>query len=84
MSCGRLQKAQLPVERRSGYGPRLTAFAAEVGGMQGNSRSTVRELFKSVLRIPISNGAVQKLINRVFEAIKPHYGDIGRRPGRPW
>ncbi len=77
-SCGRLRKAELPVERQSGYGPRLTAFAAEVGGIQGNGRSTVRDLFRSVLRIPICNGTVQKMIYRVSEAIKPYYEAIGR------
>jgi transposase len=82
LDCGKLQKAQLPVNRQSGYGPRLTAFAAEVGGIQGNSRSTVRDLFRSVLRIPICNGTVQKMIYRVSEAIKGHYEAIGREARR--
>jgi transposase len=79
VECGRLQKAELPAGTHSGYGPRLTAFAAELGGIQGNSRATVRDLFRSVLRIPISNGAIQKMIYRVSEAIRPHYEAIGRQ-----
>jgi len=76
--CGKLNKAQLPKGHETGYGPRLSAFIGEVGGIQGNSRSTVKELCTSVLGIPISKGAIQKVIDRVSEAIKPHYEAIGR------
>jgi transposase len=76
--CGKLNKAQIPKGHETGYGPRLSAFIGEVGGIQGNSRSTVKELCTSVLGIPISKGAIQKVIDRVSEAIKPHYEAIGR------
>jgi len=79
VECGRLQKAELPAGTHSGYGPRLTAFAAELGGIQGKSRATVRDLFRWVLRIPISSGAIQKMIYRLSEAIQPHYEAIGRQ-----
>jgi len=79
VECGRLQKAELPAGTHRGYGPRFTAFAAELGGIQGKSRATVRDLFRWVLRIPISNGAIQKIIYRVSEAIRPHYEAIGRQ-----
>ena len=76
--CGKLNKAQIPKGHETGYGPRLSAFIGEVGGIQGNSRTTVKEICASVLGIPISKGAIQKVIDRVSGAIKPHYEAIGR------
>ena len=76
--CGKLNKAQIPKGHETGYGARLSAFIGEVGGIQGNSRTTVKELCASVLGIPISKGAIQKVIDRVSKAIKPHYEAIGR------
>ena len=76
--CGNLAKAHLTPDETSGYGPRLTAFIGEVAGIQGNSRTTVKEVCSSVLGIPISRGGIQKVIDRVAEAIRPHYEAIGR------
>lgn len=76
--CGKMNKAQLPPEHKTGYGPRLSAFIGEVGGMQGNSRTTIQELLSSVLGIHISKGAIQTVIDRVSEAIKPYHEAIGR------
>ena len=75
--CGKLTKADLPPKAESGYGPRLSALIGEIAGTQGNSRSTVQEFCSSVLGIAISRGAIQKVIDRVSEAIKPHYQAIG-------
>jgi transposase len=82
LRCGTLNKAELPLEHATGYGPRLSALIGEVAGTQGNSRSTVQEFCRSVLGIRISKGAVQNVIDRVSEAIRPHYeaiGDVARR-----
>ena len=76
--CGKLNNAQIPKDHETGYGPRLSAFIAEISGVQGNSRNTVKEFCSSVLGIPISKGAIQKVIDRVSEAVKPHYEAIGR------
>ena len=76
--CGKINKAQVPPEHKTGYGPRLSAFIGEVGGIQGNSRTTIKEFCSSVLNIPISKGAIQKVIDRTSQAIKPHYEAIGR------
>jgi transposase len=56
---------------------RPSAFITEVGGIQGNSRTTIKEFCSSLLDIPISKGAIQKIIDRVSQAIKPHYEAIG-------
>jgi transposase len=74
--CGTLCKASLPVEHASGYGPRLTAYVGEMAGMVGTSRSAVQALCASVFGIPLSTGAMQKLVERVSEALIPYYHAI--------
>jgi transposase len=76
--CGQLNKARLPQEHQSGYGPRFTALIGEVAGIQGNSRATIQEFCSSVLGISISKGAIQKVIRRVSVAVKSHYEAIGQ------
>jgi len=71
--CGRLLKAELPGEYRYGYGPRLTALIGELSGSQRVSRSAVQEFCASVLRVPISRGAIQRAVDRVSGAITPYY-----------
>jgi transposase len=78
LSCGKLCKATLPVEHASGYGPRLTAYVGEMAGIVGASRSAVQALCASVFGIPLSKGAIQKLVDRVSAAIVPHYDTIGQ------
>jgi transposase len=82
LQCGRRNKAEVPAGHATGYGPRLTALIGEVAGTQGSSRSTVQEFCSSVLGISISKGAMQNVIDRVSEAIRPHYeaiGEVARR-----
>jgi transposase len=45
--------------------------------MVGASRSAVQALGASVFGIPLSRGAIQKVVERVSEAILPHYNTIG-------
>ena len=78
-ACGRLLKAPLPAEHRYGYGPRLTALIGELSGSQRVSRSAVQEFCASVLRVPISRGAIQRAVDRVSEAIKPYYEAIAEK-----
>jgi transposase len=77
--CGRLLKAPLPEEHRYGYGPRLTALIGELSGSQRDSRSMVQEFCASVLGVPISRGAIQRVVERVSEAITPHYEAIAEK-----
>jgi transposase len=74
--CGKVVKAEVPSEHQTGYGPRLSALIAEISGIQGNSRETVRTFCRSVLNFPISTGAIQKVIDRASEALKPVYSQI--------
>lgn len=75
--CGCTVKAELPKESRTGYGPRLSALIAETSGIQGNSRETVQTFCQSVLGLSISTGAIQKVIDRASQALKPVHERIG-------
>jgi transposase len=76
--CGKTVSAKLPADQSFGYGPRMSALIAELSGMQGTSRQGVRQFLNSVLGVPISTGAIQKVIDRVSEAILPSYEKIGQ------
>jgi len=82
VKCGKLIKAHVPKGCETGYGPRLTALIGNLAGNQGNSRSSVMEFCSSVLKIPISKGAVQKVIDRVSAAISTHYDAIAQAARR--
>jgi|TARA_B100000315_G_C14526863_1_gene564251 transposase len=77
-SCAKTIKTTIYPQHRSGYGPRLSALIGETSGIEGNSRSTVKEFCSSVLDFHISLGAIGKVIYRVSEAIKPHYEAIAK------
>jgi transposase len=77
--CGRWRKAQVPAEYATGYGPRCSALMGEVAGTYGNGRRMVQTFCASVLQIPISLGAIQKVLDRVAQAIAPHYSAIATR-----
>jgi transposase len=77
--CGQWTKAQLPPEYASGYGPRLTALIGEIAGTHGIGRRTIQTFCASVLRLPLSLGAIQKRLDRVSQAITPHYRAIARQ-----
>jgi len=82
VGCGRIIKADVPSEYATGYGPRLSGLIGELYGMHGTSRRLIQNFCHSVLHIPISLGAIQKVIERVSLAILPHYqtiADLARR-----
>jgi len=76
-NCGKIVKAKVPKDHQTGYGPRLSALIAEMSGIQGNSRETVRTFCKSVLNFSISIGAIQRVVDRASAALKPIYDKIG-------
>jgi transposase len=78
VGCGQLLKAEVPREHVTGYGPRLTALIGELTGMHGTSRRLVHDFCQSVLRFPISLGAIQKVIDRASDALVPHYEAIAQ------
>jgi transposase len=78
-ACGRWRQAPLPAEQVSGYGPRLSALMGELAGTYGNGRRMVQSFCASVLGVPISLGAIQKVLDRVTQAIDPYYAAIARQ-----
>jgi transposase len=54
----------------------LTALIGELSGGQRDSRTAVQEFCTSVLGLPISRGAIQRVVDRVSDAIAPHYEAI--------
>ena len=75
--CGRWVKAKLPKEYQTGYGPRFSALVAELSGIQGISRQAVEAFIQNVFDVPISTGGIQKVIDRVSEALSPVHAAIG-------
>ena len=64
-------KPQVPVEHAGGYGPRFSALMAELAGTYGNGRRMVQTFCASVLQVPFSLGAIQKVLNRVTHFTHP-------------
>ena len=75
-ACGTWNTAQIPPEHVTGYGPRCSALLGEIAGIQGTSRRTLQGFCASVLGGPISLGALQKVLDRVAQALEPHYSTI--------
>jgi transposase len=74
--CGKKVKGEIPEEKRTGYGPRMSAVIVELAGVHGDSRRGVQDFLASVFGFSVSLGAIQKIINRATEAITPHYDAI--------
>jgi len=74
--CGKINKGYTPKAFSTGYGPRFSALMVELAGIAGNSRDMVKTFCDSVLRIPISLGTIQKVLDRASKAITPHYEAI--------
>lgn len=77
--CGKMNRAFIPNEFQSGYGPRLSALIAEFAGSNGDSRSIIQNFCASVLGFSISLGTIQKILDRASEALVPHYSAIGEQ-----
>lgn len=77
-NCGRTVKAQLPLDKATGYGPRFSALVGELSGIKAMSRNDVKQLCESVLGVSIATGTIQKIIDRNSEALLPVYAQIGR------
>ncbi len=75
-ACGKVNKGYVPREYTPGFGPRFSALVAEIGGIDGNSRETIQTFCSSVLKVHVSLGVIQKIIDRASAAIEPHYRAI--------
>lgn len=79
LACGAWSTAPVPPAHASGYGPRFSALIGELAGTYGNGRRMVQTFCASVLHVPISLGAIQKVLDRVTQAIEPHYTLIAQQ-----
>lgn len=75
-ACGKISKGYVPREYATGFGARFSALVAELDGIDANSREIIQTFCSSVLKVHISKGAIQKVIDRASEAIQPHYETI--------
>jgi transposase len=82
--CGKTVKAQLPSDKATGYGPRLSAFIAEMSGIKKMSRNDVKQLCESAFGISIATGTIQKIIDRASMALCPVYDYIGEIARSHW
>jgi transposase len=78
-ACGRWSQAHVPAEHATGYGPRFSALMGELAGTYGNGRRMVQSVCASVLGVAISLGAIQKVLDRVTQAIDPYYALIAQQ-----
>jgi len=79
MACGRTCKGVVPEGFQVGYGPRFTGLIGELSASQRSSRSAVKEFCQSLLGVAISSGGIQRCVDRVSEAVLPHYVAIAER-----
>lgn len=73
--CGKTVRAHLPREFRFGFGNRIHAIIAELV-LRGLTRQNVQVFLASVYGLPISQGGIQKCLDRASEALFPHYEAI--------
>jgi transposase len=52
-------------------------LVAELAAVHGNSRRAVQDFLFSVFETPVSQGAIQNILDRISLAIAPHYEAIG-------
>jgi transposase len=90
---GRQLKAQVPSDHPAGYGPRLSALIGALAGRHRPSWRLVQDFCHAGCNIPISLGAVQKVIQRVSHALVPHHeamatlahqAPVGSIDATPW
>ena len=69
--CGHTVSGTVPEEHVQRFGPRISAFIAYLDSL-GVTRRQIQEILQDVLGIPISQGGIQKVIDRASDAIVPH------------
>ena len=75
-ACGAETWAELPRNVRSGFGPRLTAFAAYLTAVHRVTRRGLMDIFKTIFGIDISLGSVCNLHEEMSRSLAPSYEEI--------
>ena len=73
--CGVTTRAQLPVHIRGGYGPRLCALVAHLTGALRLSKRSTSQLMWDLLGVPMAEGTVCKVEQRVACALAPAHAE---------
>jgi transposase len=78
--CQRVHYGALPKElvRAGLVGPRLTAFVGFLKGACHMSFSSIRKLFRDVLKVRVSRGLLAKLVRKVSASLKDPYEELLR------
>ena len=78
--CQRVHYGALPEElvRAGLVGPRLTAFVGFLKGACHMSFSSIRKLFRDVLKIRVSRGLLAKVVCKVSQSLKDPYEELLR------
>lgn len=78
--CQRVHYGALPEElvRAGLVGPRLTAFVGFLKGACHMSFSSIRKLFRDVLKVRVSRGLLAKLVRKVSTSLKDPYEELLR------
>jgi transposase len=77
LECGEVTRAEIPLEFRSAFGPRLVALVAMLTGVVKASRRATQEFVQDVLEIPVSLGAVSNLENEVSGSLAEAHAEAG-------
>ena len=80
-SCGRHLRAGIPREAKAGLGPGIGAAVTLLTTL-GLSRRKIQAFFKQACGIDVSQGGIQKCLDRASAATKPHYDAIAREVRR--
>jgi transposase len=78
--CQRVHYGGFPeaLVRAGLIGPRLTAFVGFLKGACHMSFSSIRKLFRDVLKVPVSRGLLAKVIGKVSASLKDPYEELLR------
>jgi hypothetical protein len=78
--CQRVHYGALPQElvRAGLIGPRLTAFVGFLKGACHMSFSSIRKVFRDVLKVRVSRGLLAKIIRKVSSSLKDPYEELLR------
>lgn len=76
--CQRTHYAPFPdeVQRAGLIGPRLTTFAGYLKGAGHCSYSTIQNLFRDVLGVPVSRGQLRKVCAKVADSLETSYTEL--------
>ena len=71
--CGERVAGKMPPRYAGPFGTRLEALAGEMSIGMGCTRRFIQRCFSTVYKLPLSQGGIQNILDRISEAIRPHW-----------